>query len=107
MFTYGNDGTLDPDNFRRRVWEPLLEAANLRAIRIHDLRHTFASQLIEAGKELQYVQEQLGHHSAAFTLAVYGHLLPRNRRGEVDCLDESCSSPALQVAGSGTEPAAA
>jgi hypothetical protein len=33
------------------------------------------------------VSQQLGHHSPAFTLQVYGHLLPRNRRGEVNRLD--------------------
>ena len=60
----------------------------MRHVRIHDLRHTYASLLIEAGKELQYVQQRLGYHSAAFTLSVYGHLLPRERRGEVNCRDD-------------------
>src|SRR5262245_34968209 len=64
----------------------------MRKIRIHDLRHTYASQLIAAGKELHYIQEQLGHHKASFTLTVYGHLLPRDRRGEVDCLDDDPAS---------------
>lgn len=88
IFPGHGGGLLDPDNFRARVWEPLLKATGLRHVRIHDLRHTYASLLIAAGKELGYVQEQLGHHSPAFTLAVYGHLLPRDRRGEVDCLDD-------------------
>ena len=43
---------------------------------------------ISAPKELHFIQQQLGHHSPAFTLAVYGHLLPRDRRGEVNCLDD-------------------
>lgn len=76
---------LDPDNFRRRIFEPLLTVAKMRKVRIHDLRHTYASQLIAGGRELHYIQEQLGHHSAAFTLSVCGHLLVRDRRGEVDC----------------------
>jgi integrase len=80
-------GHIDEHNLRRRVWLPLLAAAELRHSRIHDLRHGYASLLIEAGAELQYVQGQLGHHSAAFTLRVYGHLLPRDRRGYVDRLD--------------------
>jgi len=85
------DRPMDPDNFRRRVFEPLLVVAKMRKVRVHDLRHTYASQLIAARKELHYIQEQLGHHSPAFTLTVYGHLLPRDRRGEVDCLDEPAS----------------
>jgi predicted helicase len=36
-----------------------------------------------------YVQQQLGHHSAAFTLRVYGHLLPRGDRRAVDTLDDA------------------
>jgi hypothetical protein len=35
------------------------------------------------------VQEQLGHHSPAFTLGVYGHLLPRGDRRAVDRLDDT------------------
>ena len=85
-------GVLDVDAFRRRVFAPLLTAAKLRHIRIHDLRHTYASLLIAAGKELHYIQQQLGHHSPAFTLAVYGHLLPRDRRGEVNCLDDTTTA---------------
>jgi integrase len=45
--------------------------------------------LIEAGEPLTYVQQQLGHHSAAFTLKVYGHLLPRGDRRAVDALDDA------------------
>jgi len=86
-------GVLDVDAFRRRVFGPLLTAAKLRHIRIHDLRHTYASLLIAAGKELHYIQQQLGHHSPAFTLSVYGHLLPRDRRGEVNCLDDNKTAP--------------
>ena len=33
----------DPDNFRARIFDPLLVTAEVRKIRIHDLRHTFAS----------------------------------------------------------------
>jgi hypothetical protein len=44
--------------------------------------------LIEAGEPLTYVREQLGHQCAAFTLKVYGHLLPRRGRG-VDVLDHA------------------
>lgn len=43
---------------------------------------------LAAGKELHYIQQQLGHHSPAFTLAVYGYLLRRDPPGEVNCLDE-------------------
>ena len=82
-------GLVDESNFRCRIWVPLLTAAKLRHVRIHDLRHGCASLLIAGGAELQYVQQQLGHHSPAFTLSVYGHLLPKDRRGMVDQLDDA------------------
>ncbi len=82
-------GHIDEANFRHRIWGPLLTAAKLRHLRLHDLRHTCASLLIAGGAELQYVQQQLGHHSPAFTLTVYGHLLPKDRRGMVDQLDDA------------------
>lgn len=58
----------------------------------HTLRHTYASMLIEAGEPLTYIQQQLGHHSPAFTLKVYGHLLPRAGRRGVDVLDDSATT---------------
>lgn len=42
--------------------------------RFHDLRHSFASTSLENGDDVKTVQENLGHHSAAFTLKQYGHV---------------------------------
>ncbi|HXT77032.1 MAG TPA: site-specific integrase [Candidatus Eisenbacteria bacterium] len=44
--------------------------------RFHDLRHGHASQALQDGVPIKTVQERLGHSTAAFTLDVYGHLLP-------------------------------
>ncbi len=43
--------------------------------------------MLQDGAELLYVSEQLGHRSPSFTLDRYAHLLPRNRRGNVNGLD--------------------
>jgi integrase len=86
LFPDATGDLMDGDNFRSRTWEPLRTAAEMRKVRIHDLRHTYAyaSQFLQAGVELLYVSQQLGHHSPAFTLAQYAHLLPKRspRRGE-------------------------
>lgn len=42
--------------------------------RFHDLRHTFAVMPLQAGDDIKTVQNNLGHHTAAFTLDVYGHV---------------------------------
>ena len=50
-------------------------AAGLPHVTLHTLRHTHASQLIAAGVDILTISRRLGHHSAALTLTVYGHLL--------------------------------
>jgi integrase len=84
MFPDDAGGLMDESNLRRRVWGPLLAAAGVRHVRLHDLRHGYASLLLAKGKPLKFVQAQLGHHSAAFTLSVYGHLLRGDHEGLVD-----------------------
>ncbi len=88
FFTPGTATPIRDDAWRNNVWTPMLRRAGLRYRKPHTLRHTYASLLIEGGESLKYAQEQLGHHSAAFTLAVYGHLLPRGDRRAVDRLDD-------------------
>jgi integrase len=89
VFSDQTGGPIQEDRFRHTVWRPLLRRATLRYRKPHTLRHTYASMLIEAGEPLIYVQQQLGHHSAGFTLKVYGHLLPRGDRRAVDGLDDA------------------
>jgi integrase len=59
---------------RRHFW-PALKAVELPRIRFHDLRHTFASLLIDQGENIKYIQSQLGHSSPTLTLDTYSHLL--------------------------------
>ena len=51
-----------------------LERAGLPSNRFHDLRHTYAVTSLRAGDDVKTVQENLGHHTAAFTLDQYGHV---------------------------------
>ena len=73
----------------RHVFYRILEQAQLRRIRFHDLRHTFASLLIQQGESLAYVRDQLGHRSIQITCDVYGHLVPGGNRAAVDRLDDA------------------
>jgi integrase len=56
---------------------------------LHDLRHTFASLLIQQGESLAYVRDQLGHASIQLTVDTYGHLIPGANRQAVDKLDDA------------------
>jgi integrase len=62
-------------NMLRRHFYPALETAACSKIRFHDLRHTYASLLIEQGENIKYIQNQLGHASPMVTLSVYAHLM--------------------------------
>jgi len=77
---------LDTNNLRNRALHKCLEAAKLRTIRLHDLRHSFASLLIQNGESLAYVRDQMGHSSIKVTVDIYGHLVPGANRQAVNRL---------------------
>jgi integrase len=64
-----------------------LAKAGIRRIRLHDLRHTFGSLLIQNGASIVYVKEQMGHSSLQVTVDIYGHLIPGANVCFVDRLD--------------------
>ncbi|MFZ0930742.1 MAG: site-specific integrase, partial [Syntrophobacteraceae bacterium] len=69
-------GTPDSaDNMLKRRFFPALVKAGLHRIRFHDLRHTYASLLIDQGENCKYVQVQMGHSSIKITMDTYGHLM--------------------------------
>jgi len=75
VFPNGAGNPENHGNLLRRGFYPALKRAGLRHIRFHDLRHTFASLLIENGEHPKYIQKQLGHKSIKTTMDVYGHLM--------------------------------
>ena len=82
---------LDGSNVYSRYFLPAVEASGLRHFRIHDLRHGFASLLIQDGASLAYVRDQLGHSSIQVTVDLYGHLVPSANIAWVDRLDTETS----------------
>ncbi|MHB1166173.1 MAG: tyrosine-type recombinase/integrase [Candidatus Nanopelagicales bacterium] len=80
-------GPLRPSRFRRQVhWADTVPAG----LRIHDLRHTCATNLLEAGADILGVQGILGHASPDTTLRYYGHLTgTEHLRAAMDHYEES------------------
>ena len=81
----GRDGARGAE--RAHVFTRLLEKAELAHRRIHDLRHSYATLLLQAGAPITYISQQLGHRDASITLRVYAHWLPDASRREADRLD--------------------
>jgi integrase len=75
VFCTRNGSYLDYSNLRRRALLPAAQEAGVPWAGFHTLRHTCASRLFAAGRNAVQVQRWLGHHSPAFTLSVYVHLL--------------------------------
>jgi integrase len=75
VFPAGNGAALNPSNLYRDSLKLAREEADLTWVGFHTFRHTCASMLFAEGRNAVQVQRWLGHHSPAFTLATYVHLL--------------------------------
>ncbi|MGE3444027.1 MAG: tyrosine-type recombinase/integrase [Acidimicrobiia bacterium] len=77
-FVFLNEATgqpLRPDSVSQ-AWDRLVATLPLPRLRFHDLRHTHATHLLATGADPVLVSRRLGHANVAFTLSVYGHVLP-------------------------------
>ena len=80
--------TRSPAGFRR-----LCQRAGLDGVRLHDLRHLHATQLLAAGVPVRTVSGRLGHANAATTLNVYAHFLEASDRQAADVIAGLLDTP--------------
>lgn len=90
VFADARGGPLHASNLLCRVLKPAVEEAGASWAGFHTLRHTCASRLFAAGRNPVQVQRWLGHHSPAFTLSTYAHLMDND-------LGEPLPLPAVKV----------
>lgn len=74
------------------IWDLIRERAKLEDFRLHDLRHSFASDAIAAGYGLSEIGEALGHKDAGTTKR-YAHLSPKAKMALAEKVDASRSAP--------------
>ena len=76
-----------PDNVSKR-FVALVRSVDVKYLTLHGLRHTHATHLLAMGKNPRMVSERLGHADVAFTLQVYGHVLPGHQREAAEAAAE-------------------
>lgn len=85
LFPGDAEGKDQPVQEIRRCWAGIQAAAELPGLRIHDLRHTFASLLVSGGASLEMIGRLLGHTQAKTTMR-YAHLMDSPLRAGVDAV---------------------
>lgn len=71
-----------------RSFKRITQQLEFPNIRFHDMRHTYASACIHAGDDIKALQENMGHHTAAFTLDAYGHISKQGRKESANKMEQ-------------------
>ncbi len=72
VFQAPQGGPIRYTNFRPRIWKPAVEAAGLKDVTFHSLRHSAGGLLRQASVHTQLIQQRLGHSSSRTTTDTYG-----------------------------------
>mgnify|MGYP000085347857 CR=1 FL=1 len=89
VFPNKTGSPMDWDNITARNYKPLREQAGLpETTRFYDLRHTFATLMLEQGENPKVVQEILGHSQITHTMDTYSHVTPNMQRAAFGRLGE-------------------
>ena len=73
----------------------MIEKAGVPKIRVHDIRHSHVSYLINQGVEPLIIKERLGHKDIKITMNTYGHLYPNQQKQVAEMLDMWRSNKAI------------
>jgi integrase len=86
VFPNEQGGCFEQNDVRKVFWK-ITKAAKVKTIKLHGLRHSFASILLSKGANVFYVSTQLGHSSINITTDIYGHWLRNDQNRHVNLLD--------------------
>lgn len=85
LITAAEGGPMDGHNWTQRVWGPAVARAKVGHVRAHDLRHSYASWQLQAGRSLEEIGRLLGHQSL-LTTQKYSHLAKQVHAHIIDAL---------------------
>jgi integrase len=87
VFRLDNKKPMHPDYVTRR-FRRKANKVGLDQVRFHDIRHTHATWLLQAGVNPKIVQERLGHYDITITLKIYSHVIPSMQKDAVEKLQK-------------------
>lgn len=87
FFLYGGP-TPVADSTATKIKQDIEKKAGIPHIRIHDLRHTYVSILINAGINATTIASLVGHSTPEITMKVYSHIFPKTKNDTIDMLEE-------------------
>jgi len=73
-------------NYLSEMFKKFLEKNNLPHIRLHDLRHSFASVANELGISIHDISKALGHSNISVTSSIYTHLFDQTQKSAIDAI---------------------
>ena len=83
---------IHPDGFSRD-FDRIVRSLDVPRIRLHDLRHTYATLALKAGVHPKVVSERLGHATVGVTLDLYSHVVPSIAREAADVVASRIYGP--------------
>ncbi|MEM7674458.1 MAG: tyrosine-type recombinase/integrase [Myxococcota bacterium] len=91
IFCAGHGTPMDQDNIRKRLLKKVIKAAKVPTRTLHEIRHSHATMLLEAGTPIKVVQLRLGHADIATTISTYAHVTPALEGAAIDALENALS----------------
>lgn len=104
IFTTQTGRVIDPRSLNRML-TILCRDANVRRVRVHDLRHTCASLLLASGVDARTIMETLGHSTITMTLDTYAHVMDTTLRAAAERMDDALNldDPDEELEGEATD----
>lgn len=89
------DGSAVHPNTLSRRFKMMCKAADLPPIRLHDVRHSYATAALSSGVNVKVVSKRLGHADIAVTLRVYAHVLPGDDEAAASAVAAFIDAPVI------------
>ncbi|MGG0727252.1 tyrosine-type recombinase/integrase [Bacillus paramycoides] len=89
LITCSNLGKVTTRSTFGRHFDKIIQNAEIKKIKFHDIRHTHATLLLKQGVHPKVVSERLGHTDISLTLRVYSHVLPNMQEDAVKIFAKS------------------